>query len=130
MTDPGRPRSIAIWKASRSLSRCAASSISAFQLWRLVSFELSEKCLTVDTTPTDCAPRTASARTRRHDRRPARGDRGRRPRLRRARRSEEHTSELQSILRISYAVFCLKKNTYHKVLVIHCDSINTNMTLL
>src|SRR3546814_2512645 len=27
------------------------------------------------------------------------------------RRSEEHTSELQSLLRISYAVFCLKKKT-------------------
>src|SRR3546814_7128984 len=31
-------------------------------------------------------------------------------RLRR-RRSEEHTSELQSLMRISYAVFCLKKKT-------------------
>src|SRR3546814_7462421 len=32
-----------------------------------------------------------------------------------ARRSEEHTSELQSLMRISYAVFCLKKtnNTTH-----------------
>src|SRR3546814_1384296 len=30
-------------------------------------------------------------------------------RVRRARRSEEHTSELQSLMRISYAVFCLKK---------------------
>src|SRR3546814_2875592 len=29
---------------------------------------------------------------------------------RRCRRSEEHTSELQSLMRISYAVFCLKKN--------------------
>src|SRR3546814_6105015 len=30
-------------------------------------------------------------------------------------RSEEHTSELQSLMRISYAVFCLKKkNTTHK----------------
>src|SRR3546814_4790930 len=29
----------------------------------------------------------------------------------RSRRSEEHTSELQSLMRISYAVFCLKKNT-------------------
>src|SRR3546814_3457516 len=28
---------------------------------------------------------------------------------RRGRRSEEHTSELQSLMRISYAVFCLKK---------------------
>src|SRR3546814_6241489 len=28
-------------------------------------------------------------------------------------RSEEHTSELQSLMLISYAVFCLKKNTHH-----------------
>src|SRR3546814_3933855 len=31
------------------------------------------------------------------------------PGLRAGRRSEEHTSELQSLMRISYAVFCLKK---------------------
>src|SRR3546814_9399970 len=29
-------------------------------------------------------------------------------------RSEEHTSEIQSLMRISYAVFCLKKKTNHK----------------
>src|SRR3546814_7458178 len=29
------------------------------------------------------------------------------------RRSEEHTSELQSLMRISYAVFCLKKKKPH-----------------
>src|SRR3546814_1000470 len=29
-------------------------------------------------------------------------------------RSEEHTSELQSLMRISYAVFCLKKKTERK----------------
>src|SRR3546814_5568435 len=29
-------------------------------------------------------------------------------------RSEEHTSELQSLMRISYAVFCLKKNKTNK----------------
>src|SRR3546814_10557607 len=29
-------------------------------------------------------------------------------------RSEEHTSELQSLMRISYAVFCLKKKKHHK----------------
>src|SRR3546814_8894084 len=29
-------------------------------------------------------------------------------------RSEEHTSELQSLMRISYAVFCLKKKTKSK----------------
>src|SRR3546814_8116101 len=31
------------------------------------------------------------------------------PRASCSRRSEEHTSELQSLMRISYAVFCLKK---------------------
>src|SRR3546814_2645911 len=30
-----------------------------------------------------------------------------------AMRSEEHTSELQSLMRISYAVFCLKKKKTH-----------------
>src|SRR3546814_982835 len=33
------------------------------------------------------------------------------PRSNRPRRSEEHTSELQSLMRISYAVLCLKKKT-------------------
>src|SRR3546814_7618893 len=48
---------------------------------------------------------------------PARGRRGRSAWLaptadpRRQPRSEEHTSELQSLMRISYAVFCLKKKT-------------------
>src|SRR3546814_10187187 len=31
-------------------------------------------------------------------------------------RSEEHTSELQSLMRISYAVFCLKKKKKNKIL--------------
>src|SRR3546814_5577713 len=31
----------------------------------------------------------------------------------RKKRSEEHTSELQSLMRISYAVFCLKKTTQY-----------------
>src|SRR3546814_3217936 len=35
-------------------------------------------------------------------------------------RSEEHTSELQSLMRISYAVFCLKKKK---------KQLNTDMTL-
>src|SRR3546814_1402148 len=53
----------------------------------------------VHRSPTSCSPGTTSRRGR------CRG--ARRP----ARRSEEHTSELQSLMRISYAVFCLiKKN--------------------
>src|SRR3546814_3980667 len=47
------------------------------------------------------ARRRASARRAIHGRRADRD--------RRRRRSEEHTSELQSLMRISYAVFCLKK---------------------
>src|SRR3546814_3065667 len=44
----------------------------------------------------------------------------------RAMRSEEHTSELQSLMRISYAVFCLKKKTYkHQVTI---DIINYYIT--
>src|SRR3546814_2596425 len=34
--------------------------------------------------------------------------------MRESSRSEEHTSELQSLMRISYAVFCLKKKKYIK----------------
>src|SRR3546814_1356154 len=41
-------------------------------------------------------------------------------------RSEEHTSELQSLMRISYAVFCLKKKKNHKQIKnknSHCERI-------
>src|SRR3546814_8217847 len=34
-------------------------------------------------------------------------------------RSEEHTSELQSLMSISYAVFCLKKKRYHSHPTVH-----------
>src|SRR3546814_10260855 len=34
-------------------------------------------------------------------------------------RSEEHTSELQSLMRISYAVFCLKKKKQKQYITIH-----------
>src|SRR3546814_7383337 len=42
-------------------------------------------------------------------------------------RSEEHTSELQSLMRISYAVFCLKKKTTTtiKTLTIKTKNIHT-----
>src|SRR3546814_1513875 len=43
-------------------------------------------------------------------------------------RSEEHTSELQSLMRISYAVFCLKqKNTQHLNTDISQFIINTHL---
>src|SRR3546814_2327224 len=37
-------------------------------------------------------------------------------------RSEEHTSELQSLMRISYAVFCLKKTTSKQQTVLYDDT--------
>src|SRR3546814_2402218 len=53
---------------------------------------------------------------------PARGQCGRHGRGAGAvgtRRSEEHTSELQSLMRISYAVFCLKKKNTPQILHTH-----------
>src|SRR3546814_7608297 len=41
------------------------------------------------------------------------------------RRSEEHTSELQSLMRISYAVFCLKKKKQNRISSTKPDSTNT-----
>src|SRR3546814_8893600 len=41
-------------------------------------------------------------------------------------RSEEHTSELQSLMRISYAVFCLKKKNKQKV--VHKRKLNNDIT--
>src|SRR3546814_4285718 len=40
-------------------------------------------------------------------------------------RSEEHTSELQSLMRISYAVFCLKKNNRTSIALDHSLSYQT-----
>src|SRR3546814_9918305 len=53
-----------------------------------------------------CGFENSSDRRRRLYRQPCRG---------RARRSEEHTSELQSLMRTSYAVFCLQKKKPQKM---------------
>src|SRR3546814_10219858 len=49
-------------------------------------------------------------------------------------RSEEHTSELQSLMRISYAVFCLKKKNINSksqlISHIHTTDINNNNNVL
>src|SRR3546814_10328726 len=45
-------------------------------------------------------------------------------------RSEEHTSELQSLMRLSYAVFCLKKIKYynkHLIVYSHHTYLNNNI---
>src|SRR3546814_2957780 len=43
-------------------------------------------------------------------------------------RSEEHTSELQSLMRISYAVFCLKKKTKYTTNTLDTTYNNTHTT--
>src|SRR3546814_403902 len=45
-------------------------------------------------------------------------------------RSEEHTSELQSLMRISYAVFCLKKKNRHKNRRSHTQNLNITIQTL
>src|SRR3546814_9616787 len=50
-------------------------------------------------------------------------------------RSEEHTSELQSLMRISYAVFCLKKkkhkkNTYNTKHLLRTQRLRNNYNTL
>src|SRR3546814_6911818 len=47
-------------------------------------------------------------------------------RMHSAYRSEEHTSELQSLMRISYAVFCLKKKRYERITQLN----NTHMNII
>src|SRR3546814_9264142 len=42
--------------------------------------------------------------------------------IKRRQRSEEHTSELQSLMRISYAVFCLTKK---KIILVTLNNINS-----
>src|SRR3546814_8516127 len=37
-------------------------------------------------------------------------------------RSEEHTSDIQSLMRISYAVFCLQNNTIDKITANHTNN--------
>src|SRR3546814_8033228 len=43
-------------------------------------------------------------------------------------RSEEHTSELQSLMRISYAVFCLKKKITQNTIQLQ-STLNTQTTI-
>src|SRR3546814_4202640 len=49
---------------------------------------------------------------------------------RRRQRSEEHTSELQSLMRISYAVFCLKKKKITERNKSYTSAIKTHITTI
>src|SRR3546814_4992245 len=92
-------------------ARCAifpnSAQSKAFQL-RLASLERRRYVVfrTQEKPPRPQALRRASRRRRPNS---EETPRGRRHALLPVVRSEEHTSELQSLMRISYAVFCLKK---------------------
>src|SRR3546814_6680176 len=43
-------------------------------------------------------------------------------------RSEEHTSELQSLMRISYAVFCLKKKKHNSIITSKYQFYHTKLS--
>src|SRR3546814_3911432 len=87
--------------ATEPSSRSVYSVWSVFSLW--VSPLTTSTRPVLDVTTPEIAP-AARARARcQCDKARAGG---------RSDRSEEHTSELQSLMRISYAVFCLKKTKY------------------
>src|SRR3546814_7680208 len=65
--------------------------------------------LDLDDLSTQIGEQLSAPRPRKHPRQFDDADAFERLRIRQRRRSEEHTSDLQSLMRISYAVFCLKK---------------------
>src|SRR3546814_4797843 len=90
--------------------------------WAGVAWSLSASCafaMPASANSTDAANKEGMFRPRRSfmqslpkhqvSREPSRPEQSHHP------RSEEHTSELQSLMRISYAVFCLKKKKKHNI---------------
>src|SRR3546814_1260975 len=75
-----------------------------------------------------CARARARPQRNRAPRRAAARDTGARRARDGAGRSEEHTSELQSLMRISYAVFCLKKKKKNETIRYHTQINETNKT--
>src|SRR3546814_3382572 len=96
--DPAAPQPLALFDALRT----------DFSLARLRHYTgtAPEHFNAISCSPTITAMSTNSS--------PGRGRRSGRAAIPRSpARSEEHTSELQSLMRISYAVFCLKKKNRH-----------------
>src|SRR3546814_9354484 len=103
-----------------SASRCRPSSISIWGAWSCCSWEPAATCSADWRCFPVCCGTTLRGRhghgpedhleaCPRHDRGPVHLRHGARVVV----RSEEHTSELQSLMSISYAVFCMKKTNKH-----------------
>src|SRR3546814_3949424 len=98
----GRPHRSA-FAAGQAAAGCAFLASSRFSLRaRSDSFESADLSSQLSRPPTCSTERMPFVDTRRRIERPSASD-----------RSEEHTSELQSLMRNSYAVFCLKKKKIH-----------------
>src|SRR3546814_4529782 len=98
-----RPSEIAPLSIASPLRGMAYQSVTMFRATRRLAFRGPADMRRGDDRPAALRHRCADRRRR---------DRWREPGGRAcALRSEEHTSELQSLMRISYAVFCLKKKT-------------------
>src|SRR3546814_8602260 len=90
--------------STRSAAKGKRGSGRAFS-WSLLFWE---GWTAVHTPPSPAAARNGSFRASGYHRRTVTGP-----------RSEEHTSELQSLMRISYAVFCLKKKKTPQITTNH-----------
>src|SRR3546814_2283683 len=110
------------WQAARrdAVPNCSYSRLRRFTAWWPVNafirpsgvwYGASHRPGGFGYIPQRCPPKRHPEHQRQPDRRTTRGCRKSvAGEVRRFVRSEEHTSELQSLMRISYAVFCLKKN--------------------
>src|SRR3546814_5601945 len=81
----------------------------SFRRWRLQTSGISCSVLPPPSRRSSDALRQRDSRSAAQPYKAEKQGIGRRAFRARSQRSEEHTSELQSLMRISYAVFCLKK---------------------
>src|SRR3546814_2126232 len=87
-----------------------ASSSSMFRIFDTAASGMLAQSVRLNTTASNMANADSVASS------PDQVYRARQPVFAAIQRSEEHTSELQSLMRISYAVFCLKKKITHILL--------------
>src|SRR3546814_9700486 len=92
------------WRVKRSRQRPRADLPSPFASAACASSQRGDSCIRERRKVSATARIARCAKTIRAPSRPSDD----------SARSEEHTSELQSLMRISYAVFCLKKKILHK----------------
>src|SRR3546814_5305761 len=108
---PSSPKRLRRWKAKTSC-RPASQACQRRTVWRAKPVQAAQRR---SDSPRNTANKARCCMAQSYQRRGARqpGNREQVWPQPAQQRSEEHTSELQSLMRISYAVFCLKKKTKH-----------------